>query len=124
MKKNLFLFLFLTLLMGCFGGSNAITRACYDAVILGSTVQELECLAGEPYAVHCVCSGETEYEYIEKAELNPYQVMAENHFYFRVVNGHVVSKCVRIETRPAYDLIYQADPNYPMFPPQAGMWSN
>lgn len=121
MKKIHIFILGALLLAGCFGASNAISRDCFDAVILGSTVSELECIAGEPYAVHCVCDGELEYVYIEKLSVG-YELMAENHYIFRVVNGHVVSKTIRIEKRPAYDLIYQADPNYPMYPPQAGSY--
>ncbi len=121
MKKIGVLLCIFSLLMGCFGRSSLMTHECFDAVNLGSTVEELECIAGEPYAVHHLCDGEIEYEYVEKLSATT-ELMAENHYFFRVVNGHVVSKSIKIEKRPAYDLIYQADPNYPMFPPQAGSY--
>jgi hypothetical protein len=111
------------LLAGCFGRDSLITRACFDAVALGATVEELECIAGEPYAVHQLCDGGIEYEYVERVSSGigvTSELIGETHYFFRVVNGHVVSKNVKIERRPAYDLIYQADPNYPMFPSQAG----
>ncbi|HSX04703.1 MAG TPA: hypothetical protein VLG76_08255 [Rhabdochlamydiaceae bacterium] len=121
MKKILLIILSASLLTGCFNGGNDISYLCFDAVNLGSTVEELECIVGAPYAVHCICDGELEYEYVEKLSVDS-ELMAENHYFFKVVNGHVVSKYVKVERRPAYDLIYQADPNYPMFPPQAGSY--
>ena len=114
--RALILVLCLSLFAGCFTRCGAVTRETFDSVALGSTESDLLGCAGEPYAVHDLCGGAQEYEYVERLSVDN-ELMAENHYFFKVVNGQVVSKYYKVEKRPAYDLMYQEDPNYPSFPP-------
>lgn len=102
------------LLFACNASSTAVTRADFDGVVLLTPIDEVTACLGEPYSIRCCDSGE-EYEYIERVSQNNILVY-ENHYYFRVVNGQVVSKRFKQERDPPYDLIYQADPNYPAYP--------
>ena len=113
MKIVMAMALCLLLLASCFARC-AMTRESFDGINLG--LQQLLDCAGDPYAVHCICDG-LEYEYVERLSADT-ELMSENHYFFRVVNGQVVSKYVKVERRPAYDLMYQQDPNYPTFPPR------
>lgn len=119
MKIAFVFVLCLSLLSGCFYRC-AMTRESFDGINLGFSEQQLLDCAGEPYAVHCICDG-LEYEYVERLSADT-ELMAENHFFFKVVNGQVVSKYMKVERRPAYDLMYQEDPNYPTFPPASGRY--
>lgn len=113
--KPLFLFLSLLFFFSCTGRLAVITRQDYDCIVLGCSEYELTDCLGEPYAIHCLLYGGKEYEYIERFSMNS-QLAYETHYYIRVVNGQVVSKRMCQEMLPAYDLIYQVDPNYPRYP--------
>lgn len=119
MKTVVAMTLCLLLLTSCFARC-AMTRESFDGINLGFSEQQLLDCAGAPYAVHCICDG-LEYEYVERLSADT-ELMSENHYFFRVVNGQVVSKYVKVERRPAYDLMYQQDPNYPTFPPASGSY--
>ncbi|MES2122377.1 MAG: hypothetical protein V4492_06325 [Chlamydiota bacterium] len=43
-------------------------------------------------------------------------IVAENHYFIIVQDNEVVGKYMTRETPPAYDLIYQEEPNYPGYP--------
>lgn len=109
-----FLFL-LTLLCACNARSTAVSRAEFECVLLGTSVSEMTACIGQPYAIHCICPSVEEYEYIERFSQDN-MLAYENHYFFKVVNGQVVSKRMCREDRPAYDLLYQGDPNYPSYP--------
>jgi len=114
--KNSFLFSLILLACACNSYSSAMSRQQYDDVLLGASISDLMCLLGEPYSVRCLCDGVEEYQYIERVSQND-ELAYENHYFIKVVNGQVVSKRMKVESRPAYDLIYEADPNYPNYPP-------
>lgn len=113
--KIFLLFLSFLFFSGCAGRSAVITRQDYDSVLLGCSIYELIGCLGEPYAIHCLRYGGEEYEYIERFSMNS-QLAYETHYYIRVVNGQIVSKRICQEMLPAYDLLYQVDPNYPRYP--------
>lgn len=92
-----------------------MTRCDFDSVLLGTPIEQVLAEAGEPYSIRECGEGGCEYEYIERMSQDNILVY-ENHYYLRVVDGMVVSKRLKQETEPAYDLIYQADPNYPAYP--------
>lgn len=114
MRYSLLFFSFLFIL-ACNGRSTVVTRQDYDCLLLGSSVCELTDQLGEPYAVHCLRHGGREYEYIERFLMND-QLAYETHYYIKVINGQVVSKRMCQEMLPAYDLLYQVDPNYLKYP--------
>jgi hypothetical protein len=113
--KNGLLIIFL-LLCSCTPSTCALSRLDYDCIVLGTPIGDVMATAGEPYSVHCLSQGGQEYEYIERLSIDR-ELIYENHYYLKVVNGQVVSKRIYQENRPAYDLMYQADPNYPNYPP-------
>lgn len=113
--KNIVSLLILCFFCSCSVSSCAMSRLDYDCVVLGMPIEEVMARAGEPYSVRCLSHGEEEYEYIERLSMNS-ELVYENHYYFKVVNGQIVSKRIYQENRPAYDLMYEADPNYPSYP--------
>ncbi len=94
-----------------------MTRETYDSVTVGTPIGDLEKQVGEPNAVRSKGSNKLEYEYIEKITLNGNYTI-ENNYYLEVLNGIVVGKRMKSERTPAYNFMYQSDPNYyPDFSP-------
>ena len=119
MKQRLsiafFLFLTLLSLFGCFARSTMMSRETFDETYIGTPVSQVIAKSGEPYSVHKLGGGREEYEYIETIAVDN-QLVAENHYFLTIANGQVVAKRMTTESRPAYDLIYQEDANYPSYP--------
>ncbi|NGX45205.1 MAG: hypothetical protein K940chlam2_00348 [Chlamydiae bacterium] len=113
-RINYFL-LALVLLCGCATRSSAITLQEYDEVVLGASSSEVVAILGDPYAIHNVGDRTEEYEYIERFSMNN-ELVYETHYFLTVVNGQVISKRTTQERRPAYDQLWQVDPNYPTYP--------
>lgn len=88
-----------------------VTYAEFSQVQTGASVATIEQTLGSPYAIHEKKGGTTEYEYIERID-GGNGVVAENHYFFIIEEGKVVGKYVKREQAPAYDLIYQDEPNY------------
>jgi len=107
----------LVLLCSCSTPANtlAMTRQEYNDVILGTPITKLVSELGEPYSVRDLGDRVEEYEYVERIAMNN-ELVYETHYIFTVVNGQVIDKRLREESRPAYDLMYQEDPNYPSYP--------
>ena len=101
----------LLLLAACFSHSAVMTRGSYDDIGIGTSISEVTAKIGEPYAIHTKSDGTQEYEYIEKINLSG-ELVAENHYFLLVRGGQVVGKREKSEKPPAYDLIYQCDPNF------------
>lgn len=116
--RSLFFFkmLFSLFFLGsCFSQSALMTYEKYDQVELGTTIASIQSEIGEPYAIHNKKGGAQEYEYIERIDTGN-NVVAENHYFLIVQDGKVTGKYIRRERPPAYDLIYQDEPNYPSYP--------
>ena len=120
MKTSRFLtvatLLYLGLLASCASRACAMTYPEYDSIQLGISIEEMTASLGEPFSIHSCEGGGEEYEYIERISQNA-ELAYENHYLIKVVDGRVVSKRIRRDNRPGYDMIYQADPNYPTYPP-------
>jgi hypothetical protein len=101
----------LILMTGCFSRSTYLTRETYDNIQISTPMASLEDQVGKPYAIHKKCDGTQEYEYIERIDMGNHLVV-ENHYFIIVQNGQVVGKYMTQEKAPAYNLIYQEDPNY------------
>lgn len=99
----------LALLAAC-GSSKVMTRQDYYTIATGTTVQEVVEKYGEPYSITNKKNGTQEYLYIER--IPAAEAMAEQNNYILVVkNGQVISKRKNQELPPAYDEIYDEDPN-------------
>ncbi len=107
-KKAKIIFLFIV----CFSQlTAAMTKVGYNAVEIGDKFDTIEGCAGRPYRI-CSKGGETyEYEYVEKIVFTDKTNVTVNHYYFIVSNGIIVGKRFKIERSPAYNMIYQEDPN-------------
>ena len=92
-----------------------MTRDNYDCITVGTSIKEVQKIAGKPYAIHNKGGGTQEYEYIERINRGGMdrgtEILAENHYYLVVVDGQVVGKFIRQEKLPGFNLIYQEDPN-------------
>jgi hypothetical protein len=106
----------LLLLASCFSRPALMTYDEYDHVQLGTSIATIRSEVGEPYAIHNKEDGSQEYEYIERIGTGT-NLAAENHYYLIVQDGKVIGKYMSRERPPAYDLIYQDEPNYPGYPP-------
>jgi len=105
----------LSLLASCFSRPAYMTHANYDEIQSGTSISLVKSEVGEPYAVHNKKDGSQEYEYIERIDTGN-NLAAENHYFIIVRDGKVVGKRMKRERPPAYDLIYQDQPNYPDYP--------
>jgi hypothetical protein len=114
MKKTLIIASVFLLFCGCFARHSMMTRDSYDEVQVGTPISEVVKKSGEPYAVHHK-NGMDEYEYIERVTTGN-QLIYENHYTLYVKDGSVVGKSVTQEKVPAFDLIYQDDPNHNTYP--------
>lgn len=101
---------FLVLLTACFSRSAIMTRSSYEEISIGTPISNLKAKVGEPYSIQEQPNGTEEYEYIERIPLGS-EVIEENRYYLVVKNGQVVSKRMNQKSPPAYDLIYDDDPN-------------
>ncbi len=97
-------------LCGCFSRSQVMTRGNFDTIQVGSSVADFEQKVGVPYRVRKLPNGCLDYEYIERINMGQ-ETIEENHYYLRVKNGKVIAKRINQELPPAYDLIYDGDPN-------------
>lgn len=115
MAKNWIALVVLALLtFGCASRNSTVSRATYDDITIGTSYTDVERELGEPYNVQTIGHNTYEYEYVEKLSLNP-GTLIENHYFIVVQNGKVVSKRMQQEKSPAYNQIYQIDPNYPNY---------
>ncbi len=105
----------LLFLASCFSRPALMTYANYDSVQSGEPISTVKSEVGEPYSVHNKKDGTQEYEYIERIDVGN-NIAAENHYFLIVRDGKVVGKYMKRERPPAYDLIYQDEPNYPSYP--------
>ena len=87
-----------------------MTRQNFDEIQLGTPVSKFEEKVGEPYKITSLKEGSEEYEYIERIPLGD-EIVEENHYFLIIKEGKVISKRINRERPPAYDLIYDADPN-------------
>jgi hypothetical protein len=114
--RLLFLLLMvLFLFASCFSRPALMTYSDYDKVEIGMPITKLQSEIGKPYAIHAKEGGTEEYEYIERIDSGN-NLIAENHYFLIVEDGKVVGKYMSREQPPAYDLIYQEEPNYPSYP--------
>lgn len=99
------------LLTGCFSRSAAMTNETYSMIQLGTPIDEVASEVGRPYAIHDKGNSIQEYEYIERIR-NDRSLVGENHYFLTIEDGKVTGKRVSRERQPAYNLIYENDPNY------------
>lgn len=108
MAKSDLIVAVLLLCSACASHSALMTYAEYVELPVGTTITQV----GQPYAIHKKKDGTEEYEYIERIDSGN-NIVAENHYFLIVREGKVVGKRMSREKPPAYDLIYQEEPNYP-----------
>lgn len=93
----------------------SMTRYQYNDLLLGTPMTRVASCYGEPYDVRDCGDGTYEYEYIERFDMGN-ELVYENHYILTVVNGQIVAKRLRQETRPPYDQMYRQDPYFPSYP--------
>jgi hypothetical protein len=100
----------LVLCIACSSHYRMMTQQTFDDIQIGTPAKTVITEVGKPYAIHTRGVGKQEYEYIERMDLGP-NLILENHYYLTIVDGVVTRKRIRHEQPPAYDYIYQEDPN-------------
>ncbi|MGE5196434.1 MAG: hypothetical protein ACM3JI_03785 [Anaerolineae bacterium] len=109
--RRLWHLLALALLCSCFSRSSMMTQESFDNVTIGTPIVEVRQKVGEPYSIRSKGGITEEYEYVEKIKMGQ-QLVSENHYILIVSDGRVVGKREARKRPPAYDLIYQEDPNF------------
>ncbi|MBS0648541.1 MAG: hypothetical protein JSS10_04860 [Verrucomicrobia bacterium] len=99
----------LLLLAACASGA-VMTRSDFDNIELGTPVTEVTKKYGDPIKVRTYKDGTQSYEYVERLPIGE-QTVEENNYFLIIQNGQVVAKRYKQELPPAYDEIYDADPN-------------
>lgn len=90
----------LLLLSAC--GHHVMTMNCFCDVSIGTSCDELQMMAGKPYQVRQLCSGETEYEYIERLKVGS-RTLEERHYFFILRDNKVVGKRVEQSSPPPFE---------------------
>ncbi len=108
MKRYLLLLLFLT---SCFSRTALMTRESYDSITVGTHIADVQAQIGKPESVRSKGSDIEEYEYVERIRVN-LDYTVENNYYLEVLNGIVVGKRMTTQRSPAYDLMYETEPNF------------
>jgi hypothetical protein len=88
-----------------------ISKKNFEAIPIGSTVHQLEEQVGKPDAIHSTGLNRQEFEYVERLELNPYYSI-ENRYFIEIMQGVVTAKRTLSRRSPAYDFMYQGEPNF------------
>ena len=107
MKK---LLAFFVVSVCCLAHAPMMTRASFAEIQVGEPVADVIQKVGDPYTVNPQSDGTEEYEYIERIDLGT-QTVEENRYFLVIKDGRVVSKSFNQQTPPAYDEIYDGDPN-------------
>lgn len=100
---------------GCFAHSSVMTREVYEGVTVGTPISDVEAQAGQPRDIRSKGSDIQEYEYIERirgVQARPDHFSVENIYYIDVLNGVVVGKRMVTNQTPAYNILYDTQPNY------------
>ncbi len=114
MSKNWIVLSVCFIFCGCSSRSAMMTQDSFSSVQVGTSIQTIVQERGEPYSIRDK-NGMEEYTYIERVT-NGNQLIYENHFILFVKDGLVVGKTTTQEKRPAFELIYQDDPNHSKYP--------
>ena len=93
----------------------SFTRIDFNRLKMGMPASKIVRLYGEPYSVRDLGGGRLKYQYIERVSMNQ-ELVYENHYFLTIINGQLVDKYFREETRQPFDQMYQSDPNYPHYP--------
>jgi hypothetical protein len=100
----------LILLQAACASGRVMTRSDFASIELGAPVTEVTKKYGEPLKVTRQKDGSQVYEYIERLPIGT-ETVEENNYKLVIKNGQVVSKKYNQELPPAYDEIYDEDPN-------------
>jgi hypothetical protein len=107
----LFFVLPLIFMTGCFSRTAMMTRENYDTIAIGTPITELQKQIGTPSSVRSKGDDLEEYEYIERITMNGNYTI-ENNYYLEILNGIIVGKRMTSERTPAYNFMYNSDPNF------------
>lgn len=110
MKRSIFVMLAL-FLMGCFSRTTMMSKEDFDSVTVGTTIADLEAKVGKPDAVYVKGPDRQEFEYVERIGMSTYYSI-ENKYFIEVMNGVVVGKRMLSKRSPAYEFMYQSEPNF------------
>jgi len=102
--------IFMLVFSCCFSRPSIMTKSTFDNVQVGDPVVEVQKKAGEPYRTRKLGDGTEEYEYIERIPLGE-ETVQENRYYLIIKNGQVVGKKYKEDLPPAFDQIYDPNPN-------------
>ncbi len=93
----------------CAHGS-VMTHQDFNSIELGTPVTEVTKQYGDPLKITRQKDGSQVYEYVERLKISE-ETVQENNYKLVIKNGQVVSKRYNQELPPAYDEIYDEDPN-------------
>ena len=99
-----------------------MTRKDYENVTIGTPISEVIADYGQPLTINTRPDGSQSYEYVERLPVSTATgsttgaypgstAVVENRYFIIVKDGKVISKRYNFEEPPAYDQIYDEDPN-------------
>lgn len=102
------------IMLGCFSRSAMMTQETYYGVQVGTPIDTVIEQNGKPLYTETK-DGMEEYHYVERMTSGN-RLIYENHYVLYVKDGIVVAKTTSQERPPAFDMIYQDDPNHNQYP--------
>ena len=109
MARKTSLIALLSILAACAHGA-VMTRSDFNNIELGTPVTEVTKQYGDPLKMTQQKDGTQVYEYVERLQIGA-ETVEENNYKLVIKNGQVVSKSYNQQLPPAYDEIYDEDPN-------------
>lgn len=100
MTMRLLALISLITLNGC--TAHLMTQPTYERISIGTSVEEMQELAGNPYEIKNAGSGVQYYRYIERFEIAPGQVN-QNNYILTVSNGLVIDKKVTSDSPRSFE---------------------
>lgn len=113
-KSRLAALAYMVLLTGCTSSYFAMTDRSFCGIDMGVSIESVQCQVGDPYAICIREDGAEEHQYIERIDLGGGLVM-EKQYFLVVKNNKVISKRLVRRVSPAYNLIYETEPNYSQY---------
>ncbi len=87
-----------------------MTRNEFESIEIGTPVTEIVDKYGDPYVIRRCKNGIKIYEYIERIPIGG-ETIEENKYFLVIQDCEVIAKRYHYELPPAYDEIYDEDPN-------------
>lgn len=98
------------LFSSCGSSYIGVSRSTFDSIDIGTSSKDIIKQYGSPYKIYSIDINRQEYEYVEKISVGR-EPISETRYIFTLEKGVVISKRSEKSFPPAYNAIYNEDPN-------------